>query len=119
MNDIENTLAIAKAISPLHSGKIVQGGCIDSSVYIGNNYDKFDPLFDANDSQMVQAHFRITVDISEPKWNPQISAFIEESSADVSTLYKSDETPTPELIRRAIFESAYLKVKNANANAAE
>lgn len=107
--NLEKTLAIAKAISPLHSGKIVRTGCLDSSVYIGNNYDSFAPLFDANDSQMVQAHFRITVDISQPEWNPQISAFIEDSNENVSTLYKSDDTPTPELIRRAIFESAYLR----------
>lgn len=111
--NLEKTLAIAKAISPLHSGKIVRTGCLDSSVYIGNNYDSFAPLFNANDSQIVQAHFRITVDISQPEWNPQISAFIDAVKSDkleFVSLYKSDDTPTPELIRRAIFESAYLKV---------
>jgi hypothetical protein len=104
--DIDKTLAIAKAMG--HEGACILNN--GQTCYLDQD-DRFYPLEDGDDSQMVQAHFRITVDICAADWKPQIISSIDDPGAEFSSTYISNDAPTPELIRRAIFESAWLSIE--------
>jgi hypothetical protein len=117
MNDIDKTLVIAKAME-LENAGIADVCDVDQAVfYWSPNHDphEFCPLSYGHDSQMVQAHFNITVNINcifDKAGKPfGLSAHGPMTAGEKNTYFAIDGNPTPELIRRAIFESAWLSIE--------